>query len=259
MNVTSVYSRSSQRQYHGLVINEGEDLDLLASKLKSIIDDSETAESILENFDTIGLTGFSSDILREIANLTLPEEHYEEWRVGEALSQVLLEENYRCIVPFSKESNTTNHKTSNTGIDLLGLALGEDDSVLLLFAEVKTSSENRNPPQIVHGSSGCLTDQLKDIIKNKQKRMEHMRYLAKEFGSDHENIAQFVDAMNNYLDRGHYDLYGVVIRDTEPNERDLSQTANAIDSDNDCMHQNCTLLSLHVSSMTELKEKVLAA
>lgn len=259
MKVSSVYARGGSHPYDGLIIDDAEDLSQLAIKLKNILSDVETTNDLLENFETIGLTGFSSDRLNEIAVLDLPANYFKKWRIGEALSHVLLEENYDCWIPFSKEANTTNHNTSNTGIDIIGIATDSHGNMLLLFAEVKTSSEAACPPQIVHSSkSDCLTNQLKDIIKNKKKRNEHMRYLAKEFGTDHPQIERFVEAARRYLSNDEYALYGLVVRDTEPNKDDLEVTSNALTTDISCEGSTSSLLSLHSDKLNDLVAMVQA-
>ena len=58
-----------------------------------------------------------------------------------------------------------------------------------------------------------------------------MRYLAKEFGSAHPQIDRFVQAARNYLSDGTYAVYGLVIRDTEPNKDDLELTSDSLIAD----------------------------
>lgn len=259
MNVSSIYARSGSHSYSGLAIADSEDLSALARKLHDILADATTTDTILNNFETLGLAGFSDERLNEIANLDLPSSHFTKWRTGEALAQVLLEENYSCWIPFSKEANTTNFNTSTTGIDLLGIATDTAGNMLLLFAEVKTSSEAVSPPQIVHSSKkDCLTNQLKDIIKNKNKRDDHMRYLAKEFGTSHPEINRFVEAVRAYMD-DKYAIYGLVVRDTDPNKDDLEITSDALISDSNCDDHDCVLLSLNTDKLDQIVEMVQAA
>lgn len=260
MKVSSVYARDGIHPYDGLVLDETEDISLLADKLKNILTDVDTSKTLLENFETIGLTGFSPQQLGEIVDLSLPKGYFKKWRIGEALAQVLLEENYSCLVPFSKEANTTNHNTSNTGIDIIGITTDSDGTMLLLFAEVKTSSEKAYPPQIAHGSHVLsLTNQLKDIIKNKKKRNEHMRYLAKEFGSVHPLIDKFAEAARAYIHDDQYAVYGLLIRDTDPNEADLEKTSDSLISDTDCESQSAQLISLYSNKLNDIIDGVRAS
>ena len=259
MNVSDVYIRGGNHPYSGFVLHADEDIEALAVKLKDILTDVDTTNTLLVNFETIGLTGFSTDQLTGIVDLNLPSGHFKKWRIGEALAQVLLEENYSCLIPFSKEANTTNHNTSNTGIDIIGMTTDNNGAMLLLFAEVKTSSEEAYPPQIVHSSKALsLTNQLKDIIKNKKKRNEHMRYLAKEFGSVHPLIEQFAQAARSYIETDEYAVYGLVVRDTAPNKNDLEKTSDALIADTDCSSHSAQLISIHSNQLDNLVEKVQA-
>lgn len=259
MKVHLEYSREGTHSYDGLKISSSEDIAALVRKVKGVLDDSATADEISDNFDTLGLAGFSEDYLNEIINLNPADSYYTPWRTGEALAEILLTENYNCWIPFSKQSDTTNLATSQTGVDLLGIASNDNGNILLLFAEVKTSSEATRPPRIVHGSGrDCLTAQLKDVINSRQKQAICIRYLAARFKQQHPRIDEFVAAVKSHQ-QGKFAVYGVVVRDTAPHKDDLEATSNSIANDTACQSHPTSLFALHVSSLEQLTTMVKSA
>jgi hypothetical protein len=99
-----------------------------------------------------------------------------------------------------------------------------DGEILFLFGEVKTSSENRRPPQVMTYSDG-IEKQLLDLYNNPSKRLILISYLkskARLFPDD----SQFKIDLNKgiksyYSENNKYQLVGVLVRDIESNERDV--------------------------------------
>ena len=101
------------------------------------------------------VTEFVKNLLRAV-----PEE--KSWAVGEALAEsVLADDDTREICwPWNLVRDRRTLKASLPGADLVGFC-NEGDAVLLLFGEVKTSSDASTPPNVMNGSGG-MAWQLKD-------------------------------------------------------------------------------------------------
>jgi len=95
-----------------------------------------------------------------------------------------------------------------------------------LFGEVKTSSENRQPPQVMTYEKG-MESQLCDLYEKPQKRSILISYLqnkARLFDEGHQFKKDFKDSLRSYYGNNNYQLIGVLVRDTEPKKGDLSDS-----------------------------------
>ncbi len=119
-----------------------------------------------------------------------------------------------------------NPKGNKTGADLVGF-IEIDGDVLFLFGEVKTSSEHKSPPQVMTNPSG-IEKQLKDLYYDSQKRLILISYIRNKIRlSASSNFEQdFKNAIKSYYRRNSqkYLLYGVLVRDTKPNEKDVESS-----------------------------------
>ena len=124
-------------------------------------------------------TGFSQsdNLLADIQALEKAEpEDLRTWRIGEALAEVVLEENFQYRFRWNERRDARNPKGNKTGADLVGF-IESEGSVLFLFGEVKTSSETANrPPQVMTNEVG-IENQLKDLYNDKNKRQILITYL----------------------------------------------------------------------------------
>ncbi len=106
-----------------------------------------------------------------------------------------------------------------------------DDQVLFLFGEVKTSSENAHPPQVMTYADG-MENQLCDLCGQPEKRRILISYLqnkARLFEEGHQFKNDFNSGIKSYYaTNSRYQLVGVLVRDTEPAEEDVSQSYHRI-------------------------------
>jgi hypothetical protein len=101
-----------------------------------------------------------------------------------------------------------------------------EDQVLFLFGEVKTSSETASrPPQVMTGANG-IENQLRDIYNNRSKRLILISYLKNKmryFPAGHQFRTDFEASQRAYYSGiEDYHLIGVLVRDVEHDERDIS-------------------------------------
>ena len=77
----------------------------------------------------------------------------EDWRVGEALAETYLVDQKGCFFPWLDGRDERKSVSSLPGADLVGFQCnGTDD--FFAFGEVKTSTENKYPPGVMHCRTG---------------------------------------------------------------------------------------------------------
>ena len=110
--------------------------------------------------------------------------------------------------------------------DMVGFGIDEDGDCFA-FGEVKTSSEHRYPPGAMYGRTG-LKRQLEDLRDSKEIRMDLMKYLG------HRAVSapwrgRFQRAAIRYVGNGSgVQLYGVLVRDVEPDQDDLRAVVDGL-------------------------------
>ena len=141
------------------------------------------------------------------------------WRVGEAIAEAYLTHGRGCFFPWPMSRDVRRPGSSLPGADLVGLVRVADGD-RLAFGEVKTSAQERYPPDVMGGRSG-LRRQLEDLRDDVALRDQLVRYLAMR-SRDAGWRGRFREAAMHYLrDSCDVRLYGVLVRDVPPAERDL--------------------------------------
>ena len=172
-------------------------------------------ESHLRNLVT---TQFGSENLESVLNANIPEER--EWAIGESIAESWLSEEYGVIWPWNMERDKRVEKASLPGADLVGF-LKENNEIYLVLGEVKTSNQNRCPPNVMNGRSG-MRHQIDRLatnlgVINKLLKWLYFRCKNTEYETYYNQAAQsFFNSGNKTVC-----LCGVLIRDTEANELDL--------------------------------------
>lgn len=172
-------------------------------------------------------TGFeaSEGLLADIQTLENESIQTQNFRVGEAYAEVILEQEFSCRFYWNELRDARNPKGNKAGADLVGF-IEVEGQVLFLFGEVKTSSEIANrPPQVMTSADG-IEAQLRDLYSNRVKRQILISYLKSKmrlFPDGHQFKQDFELGIRAYYSNTEdYHLIGVLIRDVEPDERDLS-------------------------------------
>lgn len=143
----------------------------------------------------------------------------ENWRVGEALAETYLVDKKGCFFPWPNGRDERKSGSSLPGADLVGFqSVGDDD--FFAFGEVKTSTENKYPPGVMHGRTG-LKQQLEDLKDDVNIKDVLVRYLGyRAANSSWEK--QFKRAFSNYIqNRSNVRVFGFLVRDVAPNQNDL--------------------------------------
>ncbi len=171
-------------------------------------------------------TGFSTAMISQILNT--PTE-FEGWRIGEALAESFLVDHRQCFFPWPGSRDLKNPSASPAGTDLVGFQYNtaNTDDYRFAFAEVKTSSHAASPPSVVTGRHG-LSNQIETLRDDVNTTISLFRYLA--LHSHNSTWANcFKSAAGHYLvDSTDVALFGVIVRDTSPNDNDLASRASAL-------------------------------
>lgn len=228
MRIDYQHNELNCRGYQGIVFEEEECIRHLQGSVKDNLLDREERENSLERLSALrDETGFeaSNGLLADIQALEEENIQVQNFRIGEAYAEVILEQVFSCRFYWNELRDARNPKGNKTGADLIGF-IEVDGQVLFLFGEVKTSSETANrPPQVMTGAYG-IESQLRDLHGNRIKRQILITYLQSKmrlFPDAHPFKQNFGRGFRAYYSNPEkYHLFGVLIRDVEPDERDLS-------------------------------------
>jgi len=155
----------------------------------------------------------------------------QQFRVGEAYAEVILEEAFVCRFHWNENRDARNPKGNKTGADLVGF-IEVDGQVLFLFGEVKTSSETANrPPQVMTSSDG-IEKQLRDLYDDRAKRQILIAYLqskVRHYPEGHPFKADYNASFRAYYSNNcQFQLIGVLVRDVAHDHRDVSVSYNRL-------------------------------
>ncbi len=227
-----VYGRldTKWRYYAGMVTTVPECCACLQSLVKDNLLDREERRIFTDSLRSLEAdTGFVANdrLLADIQALENEEINVQYFRIGEAYAEVALEEHFQCRFHWNELRDARNPKGNKTGADLVGF-IEVEGQVLFLFGEVKTSSETANrPPQVMTNADG-MENQLRDLYNNDEKRRILIAYLKNKvrlFPEGHSFRTDFAAGIRSYYSEGgSYQLIGVLVRDVEVDEHDISKS-----------------------------------
>lgn len=230
MRILYEHIDTRHRSYHGISVDEQQCRTHLKGAVKDNLSDREERQYELDKLRGLQQeTGFSAseDLILDIQALENEESEARHFRVGEAYAEVILEEQFVCRFHWNENRDTRNPKGNKTGADLVGF-IEVDGQVLFLFGEVKTSSETaKRPPQVMTGANG-IEEQLRNLHDDREKRQILISYLqnkAKLYPEDHPFRTDFESSRRAYYTNDcKFQLIGVLVRDVDHDERDVSSS-----------------------------------
>ena len=174
----------------------------------------------------LATTGMATEFVEHLLQ-AVPE--IEGWEVGEALAECALRQDSGREVhwPWNTVRDRRTPRASLPGSDLVGF-YREDDSVLLLFGEVKTSSDEKTPPGVMNGGSG-MAWQLEQSATRLDIQHALLKWLHSRCQSEpHRDL--YEKAVSRYLASEGKELLlvGILIRDTAPSDLDLKSRGQAL-------------------------------
>ena len=214
-------------EWRGLaVVDHDRFKSYVASRVKARVEDDESQVQFAAELGGMATTGMATEFVENLLR-SVPEE--KSWAIGEALAEcVLADDDAREICwPWNLVRDRRTPRASLPGADLVGFCK-EDDSVLLLFGEVKTSSDASTPPNVMNGSGG-MAWQLKNEATCLDIQHALLKWLrARCESADHRELYQA--AVQRYVQSLGKEvlIVGILLRDTEPNELDVASRAKAL-------------------------------
>lgn len=181
----------------------------------TVFDTSGTAD-LTDILGSLAETDFEQS---ELASVLAAPEEIEDWRVGEAIAERWLSDHRDCTFPWPDGRDERKGGSSLPGADLVGFQR-DNEGDRFAFGEVKTSAENRYPPGTMYGRTG-LKQQLEDLRDQARIRRDLMKYLGHRARMASWR-PRFQAASKRYLaNTSDVQLFGVLIRDVEPDEADV--------------------------------------
>lgn len=223
----------------------------LAGKVREIVFDTNGQKKVV---DVLMETGFSKDNIEKVLVpfTTTPE----DWRVGEGIAECYLSEHRQCFFPWPDSRDERKIGSSLPGADLVGFQI-EENGTYFAYGEVKTSSQPQYPPGVMTGRSG-LQAQIEDLKDNNTTKYTLMNYLALRCkGQDWEKY--FKIAAKNLLEcPKNIRIFGVLIRDTEVNQKDIeARVENLSKKEHPETHIEILALYLPKQSISQLSSKIM--
>lgn len=237
-----------QVSWHGISIVDGNAFEsFMSNDVVSRLHDEEGANEFEAHLRGLASTGFANKSLDEILAAEIPEER--DWAVGEAMAEAYLTRQHDVTWPWNMARDKRTPKASLPGADLVGFETKGDD-VRLVLGEVKASGDVSTPPGVMNGRSG-MRHQIDNIASNLGLINQLLRWLLPRCKrTAHET--SFNAAITLFLNSGNkaVALFGVLIRDTEPNELDLQARGQSLAG---TLHapSTCQLIALYLPCAIE--------
>jgi len=207
----------------GYSFNDTE-LDNMLADVYTIVRDEAGASEVEVFLAGIATTEFADATLQQVLR---SDRQLEDWRIGEAIAECYLVEHRDCEFPWPCGRDLKNPDSSPAGTDLVGFQQPGGASARFSFAEVKTSTQCKYPPSLIYGRHG-LKQQLDDLRDSAAVKDGLVKYLGLH-APGRPWVATYRQAASRYIhDRSDVTIFGVLVRDVDPNHLDCSVRANEL-------------------------------
>jgi hypothetical protein len=202
--------------------SEAECREYFARRVAARLAENDNTEVLREHLVELDATGFSLGALTEqIANRPAAK----DWEIDEAFAEVALSDGHKVLFPWPTGFDKRTPKASLPGPDLVGLH--RHDAPRFVFGQVKSSSEQRVPPQVVSSTDDCLRNQMRRLLYQSADREQLIGWLLVRM-RDTAWESAFNEALQRYAD-GDLWLVGVLVSgDRQPAETDLTDICEGI-------------------------------
>ena len=191
----------------------------LYNEVASLVYDDAGNEHIKSILEKVVTTDFDKTELEKVLAIS---DSIEDWQVGEAIAECYLTQHCNCLFPWPDGRDVRRPKSNLPGADLVGF-IGKHEETRFVFGEVKTSAQEKWPPQVCCGRSGThgLGAQVKDLCREESIKFQIFKYLGFRADTSDE---QFQNATKHFLkDRNDVHIIGFLVRDVESNADDLKK------------------------------------
>lgn len=245
MSETVAYEAKDQQvSWQGISMADGDGFNsFMANNVSPRLHDEDGANEFKSHLRSLATTGFAVQSLDEILAAEIPEER--DWAVGEALAEAHLMRRHNVIWPWNMERDKRTPKASLPGADLVGFEVNGATFVRLALGEVKTSGDVNTPPNVMNGRSG-MAHQIDNLASNLGLICQLLKWLLPRCKST-QHQPYFDAAITVFMNSGNKDvaLFGVLIRDTAPNELDLKSRGQSL-ARTLSAPSSCQLIALHI-------------
>lgn len=234
--IKKIYSNENSQKvpYTGLQFVSSQEFgNYLRARVKDKLHDTVHREGVqAEIINALESTGFYSEEMRaEIQKDFSSTIEVKNWLIGEFLTECILEDNYHVNFHYNHFRDAKNPNANQTGTDIVGFCQINNETYFV-FGEVKTSQDVSSPPSVVYGRTG-MQSQLKDLLSNSKTKQCLLQWLANKIlplSKENEFRQDYEKAINTYYrsNKKKFKLFGVLVRDTDPNENDIKSKANEI-------------------------------
>lgn len=150
------------------------------------------------------------------------------WRLGEAFAECALRDDSDLDVvwPWNIARDYKTPMASLTGADLVGFCTKNGETVML-FGEIKTSSDKNSPPRVMND----MKKQLTQIFDSEEIKASLIKWVRARCNTDsHGHL--FREATKRYFRSlgKEFLLVGVLIRDTQPKDTDIKKAGQKLAS-----------------------------
>jgi hypothetical protein len=207
----------------GLLFSQAELDGALEHRLPPLLRDDIGKTNVEEFLGGLANTAFATDHLAAALNAVTP---VKDWQVGESLAEAYLVDHKDCEFPWPTGRDLRNPKASPAGADLVGFQK-HGNSRRFAFGEVKTSAEEKWPPQVVTGRHG-LAKQLEELRDANQIKDHLIIYLCHRAPNSSWEKG-YRESVTRYLqDATDVSIFGFLVRDVAPKPDDLQSRAKLL-------------------------------
>jgi len=210
-------------QIKGYSASEGDCQTYFSKRVSAKIIENDSSEQLRAHLEELETTGFDSCGLIEHMSESAPQ--LKDWEIGEVIAEAALEDQHDVVFPWETGWDKRTLKASLPGADIVGFQ--SKDTIRFIFGQVKSSSEQRIPPQVVNAVQDGLGAQMYQLAHSTQERIQLIQWLLpRTKGTPWEHA--YADALEQYIQKD-YCLVGVLVSGgREVNARDLSCICPAI-------------------------------
>ena len=256
---TIVYANQEKHvAWQGITLADGKEFDnFMSTDVYSRLNDDNGKQAFATHLRSLATTGFDNKNLKLLLSSDTQEER--DWAIGEALAEAFLSTRQNIIWPWNMERDKRTPLASLPGADLVGFEVAHD-SIRLVLGEVKTSGDKNTPPNVMTGRSG-MHHQLDRLANDLSLIVQLLRWLLPRCkGTEYETYFNSAVTLLLSTENKAIAFIGVLIRDTQPSERDLRARgyylSNQINSPSSCkliaLYVPCPISSLRGKTTGEL-------
>lgn len=208
----------------GLLFSQAELDAVLEQRLPPLLRDDAGKKTVQEFVGGLATTAFETHRLAAALNVAPSA---KDWQVGESLAEAYLVDHKDCEFPWPTGRDLRNPNASPAGADLVGFHR-HGKSRRIAFGEVKTSEEEKWPPQVVTGRHG-LAKQLEELRDSDQTKNHLVIVYLGHRASNSSWETGYRESVKRYLnDTSDVSLFGFLVRDVAPKADDLQSRAKAL-------------------------------